>query len=519
MKIYGACLGWILLVGSNAFADTAQARLQDARQLAQQKKYFQSARYAFSASTMDASVKPDAYAYVTTGLVKSGLYHAASYFFIKTLQTGDASSIRRVLAFAQDLLVHVGGDVLRKYLIRHTTYDDYDSINRSAYLYALGKDALLDGKADKAVGYFNGMSSKSPLWPFALQLRATSYAIQGQSESAMRDFRSCASRARDYSRRQNFSGPSSPLEKRHLRSEEDDLQARCFAGEARVQYELGRFDEADRTYDRIPKTSFVWPDILFEQAWNSFGRQEYNRTLGKLVSYKSPALKFVFNSEADVLSAQSYLALCLYNDANDVINEFNGKYTKVGEDVKRFIESNQNNLTAFYDRGREALRSKLHTGSDFYRLENRFVRSPYFQNLVAAENSLTRELSRVRALAASEPTDAADSGGGFPGFLEQVLKWRARSVKSLGGAFVKNSLLDYYQIIISDFEKMAFIKLEMLSRYKDKLLNRKSTAERSRGNKEPSRRDDQYHWGFNGEFWNDELGDYVFGLETECEKS
>ena len=65
------------------------------------------------------------------------------------------------------------------------------------------------------------------------------------------------------------------------------------AGEARTLYQMDRFDEADQVYDRIPKASLVWPDILFEQAWNSFGRQEYNRSLGKLVSYKSPALNFM----------------------------------------------------------------------------------------------------------------------------------------------------------------------------------------------------------------------------------
>ncbi len=94
--------------------------------------------------------------------------------------------------------------------------------------------------------------------------------------------------------------------------------------------------------------------------------------------------------------------------------------------------------------------------------------------------------------------------------------WRERSIQLLGGAFVKNSLIDYHASLIADFEKMSFIKLEMLSRAKDKLLGRKSGGDRFRGSIEPSRRDDQYYWSFNGEFWNDELGDYVFGLESEC---
>ncbi|HUP56010.1 MAG TPA: hypothetical protein VM598_01060, partial [Bdellovibrionota bacterium] len=76
---------------------------------------------------------------------------------------------------------------------------------------------------------------------------------------------------------------------------------------------------------------------------------------------------------------------------------------------------------------------------------------------------------------------------------------------------------DYHQELIADTEKMAFIKLEMLKRAKDQILKRPSRGvDRSWGNVEPSRRDDQYYWSFNGEFWNDELGDYVFGLESQC---
>ena len=132
-------------------------------------------------------------------------------------------------------------------------------------------------------------------------------------------------------------------------SEAEDLAARCQAGVARTLYQLEKFDAADRAYDQIQKVSLVWPDILFEQGWNAFARQEYNRTLGKLVSYKSPALSFMFNPEIDVLRAQSFLALCLYDDANNVINEFNTRYSGIGVQVKQFVEGHARDLPAFYD--------------------------------------------------------------------------------------------------------------------------------------------------------------------------
>ncbi|MCM2324815.1 MAG: hypothetical protein NDJ90_16265, partial [Oligoflexia bacterium] len=417
-----------------------------------------------------------------------------------TLQTGDKAAIRRVLLETQELMVHTGPDLLRRYLVQHTRYEDYDGPNRSAFLFALGKEALLAGNEQKAVGYLSGMSASSPLWPFALQLRGSAQAMLQQNERALADFRRC----------QSVAGSVRPA------ASGDDLEARCTAGEARTLYQMGRFEDADQAYDQIPKSSLVWPDILFEQAWNAFARHEYNRALGKLVSYKSPALEFVFNPEVGVLRAQSYLALCLYGEANETINEFNSRYAKVGEKVKEYVESNSSNLAAFHAVGKEALRGSLYSRNPVHRLLNRFVRAPYFQTLVRAEESAAAEVNAIRRFDAMQPGVSHDLQKGFPGFLSQVLRWRAHSARMLGGAFVKNSLLDHHAELLSDFDKMSFIKLEMLKRAKEQLILNRSSSERGWGNSVPSRRDYQYRWGFNGEFWNDELGDYVFGLESEC---
>ncbi|MEO7161730.1 MAG: hypothetical protein ABI041_02310 [Bdellovibrionia bacterium] len=509
-------------LSSSAFASSKAEGLQylqNAEQYYKSHDYFKSARYAFAAMENDPSLKPQAYAWVTLGLVNAGLPNAASYFFIRTLQMKNKAAIRSVLSQTQSLLVVVGADLLRKYLIRHTEYSDYDLANRGTYLYALGKEAILSGDNPRAIGFLNGIGSGSAIWPFALHLRGTAHAIMGKNEEAISDFKACASHAFDIT---NFAG-SNPLRQRQTEREADDLRSRCMAGEARTLYQMDDLVAADRSYDRLPKRSFVWPDILFEQAWNSFGRQEYNRTLGKLVSYKSPALNFMFNTEIDVLRAQSYLALCLYDDTNAVINEFNAKYAAVGIEVKSFVENNANNLPVFYDLGKQALRASLYSSNLFYRLINRFIRGPYFQNLVAAEKQISVEKNLISRFDSVQEGVNHNLGAGFPGFLEQVLNWRLRTVHFLGGAFVKNSLLDYHSALLSDFEKMSFIKLEMLKKAKDKLVykqaaSEKSTESRERGNIDPTRRDDQYKWSFNGEFWNDELGDYVFGLESRCQE-
>jgi hypothetical protein len=500
--------------------------LATAQLLYRQGQYFTAARFAFSAAEGDPARVANAYSWVAVSLDLAGLHQAASYFFIRTLQTGHRPAIRRVLARTESLLLRGGGDLLRKYLLRHTAYEDYDPVARGAFLYALAKEELLRGQPRKALEYLRAIGRESALGTHALQLSASAHAILGDDAAALADFALCRERAEGVQR--SGAGPSrgevDPRFEAQLRREAGDLAARCRAGEARTLYQGGKFSEADRAYDSIPKESLVWPEILFEQAWNAFGRQEYNKALGKLVTYRSPALEFVFNPETEVLRAQSYLALCMISDTQRVLSEFDARYLPIGEKLKRFVEARADDLPGFYEAGKRALRGPLFGAGDIERVLNRFVRSPYFQALVAAEEAVTDESAAIELFSRSSLARADGGAGqrqkGFSGFLANVLEWRKKSVRLLGGAFVKNSLLDHHRALIDDFEKMSFIRLEMLSQSKQRLLapSKLESKERVRGNVWPRRRDDQMRWGFNGEFWADELGDYVFGLESECGK-
>ncbi|MEK6579386.1 MAG: hypothetical protein AABZ55_09190, partial [Bdellovibrionota bacterium] len=160
-------------------------------------QYFKSARYAFGAAERDPELAPEAYSWITLGLAGANLYNSASYFFIKTLQSGDKKAIRRVLTKTQDILMSVGPDLLRKYLIRHTSFDDYDGNNKSAYLFALAKEALLVRDFEKAIGYVNAISTQSAVWPYGLMLRGTAHAFLGKGDYAVHDFESCADRSKD----------------------------------------------------------------------------------------------------------------------------------------------------------------------------------------------------------------------------------------------------------------------------------------------------------------------------------
>jgi hypothetical protein len=488
--------------------------LNDAVSLYGQGQYLRAARVAFQYAQDHKVKEADANGLIALSLNRMGLSQSASYFFIRVLKSKDKASIRRVLPITQDLLVRVGAEVLTPYLNQSTQLDDYDPINRGAYLYMMAKQALVQGQDQKAIELINQMNTSSWFYPYALQLRGTALAIRDRNDEAMMDFKQCE----DESDRITSVGDAviSDEQKAVLTQEAEDLKARCIAGQARVHYQANQFSDAELKYDRIPKKSLVWPDVLFEQAWNAFAKQEYNRALGKLVTYKSPALDFVFNSEVDVLKAQTYLMLCIYNDASLLVDQFNARYTPLAQLSKQTVEQHAGQTEYFWGQGVRVSKNSTHQVSDFDRMVGRFVRLPYFKGLIANEAWLDQERETIKKWSVA----VGDSYQvGLPAFLEQVLAWRKKSIHDQGGNFVQNSLIDYHTSLVSDFEKMSFIKLEMLTQAKEKLIykNRTDSQSRERGNVEPIRRHDQYYWSFNGEFWSDELGDYVFGLESECD--
>ena len=65
---------------------------------------------------------------------------------------------------------------------------------------------------------------------------------------------------------------------------------------------------------------------------------------------------------------------------------------------------------------------------------------------------------------------------------------------------------------------MFNLKLEVLAKQRDLVYKRESLqTQRARGSdKNVERKPYQEQWEFNNAFWADELGDYSFGLESNC---
>lgn len=366
--------------------------------------------------------------------------------------------------------------------------------------YILARKRFRQGDHDGAMASLGGRIPRNhPTKPFALLLEGTILSIQKRHEAAHERFRQCVSMS---------GGRGGAGERRQLRINRDS----CLAGIARNHFAAKQFRRADLAYLDIDKSSPVWPEILFEEAWSSFYRGNHNRTLGKLVTYKAPVLASIHNPEIDVLRALSYMELCLWDDAQKVVDEFYEKYSRGLSSLRRL---SGRSLKSFYLMARDGLSRASGGGAAAGDgLVGAVVRSlgrdSAYQELNRSFQEGKKEVERVGRI-----RDARARA-----VLTSNLRDSLGLQRSLIGGYVRKVVANAASSVDRMMQGMSYIKLEVLSRQKASLYEADLEGGgdgRGRGRlKYLERNDKQYFWTFNGEFWADELGDYVFALGSEC---
>jgi tetratricopeptide (TPR) repeat protein len=365
--------------------------------------------------------------------------------------------------------------------------------------YILAKKYFRTGKYEQAKETLNASiprdhSSK----PFALQLEGSIYALLGSHQNAVEAFKECIAQSEKEAKRY-----SDPRRKRQLEINRDT----CIVGIPRSHFAAEKFSAANSGYLDLPKSSALWPEILFEEAWNSFYLRDFNRTLGKLVTYKAPVMNFVFNPEIEVLRSLTYLELCMWNDAINVVNDFYKSYEGQSGAVRSFMTKNGKDYKYFYLLAKSRMDDRVRGNELLNNILRSVTRDPAFGELYDAFLAGRNELERVQKV----------SNNSLKAELSRNLREALVLHRDMIGSYVRKRILLAMAQMDKAFEGMSYIKLEILARRKNELYDFGGTSNRSRGDiMNLQRTDKQYFWTFNGEFWADELGDYVFSLKSEC---
>ena len=207
----------------------------------------------------------------------------------------------------------------------------------------------------------------------------------------------------------------------------------------------------------------------------------------------------------------TYLEMCLYDDASKTVEAFYDFYEKDYKTFETYIKTYQRDLQKYYtlvkSRDQEQIKRHKILSTALESIE----KDPAYIELYESFNSSKDEIEKLNSL----PNDY------FKNTISNNLKDSLSVQRNLIGSYTRGQLVYYYQKISKSLQDMSYIKLEVLTNKKSQIYGmdslEASTEERGRGNIANIKRNDkQYFWSFNGEFWADELGDYVFSLKSEC---
>ncbi len=433
------------------------------------------------------------YPSVVENLIKEGLYFTSLPYIKEYLTVYEGKYDQKMDYLIDEVATHVG---VKQFEVMPSKFL---SRSKSPMIkYILAKKLFRVGQYGKVLETLNAaIPASHPAKPYALLLEGSSFSILKKYKSAISSFKACVSKSESEMSKQNDAN-----RKRQLSINRDY----CIVGISRSQFANGDYEDANLSYLDLQKASHIWPEILFEEAWNSFYLRDYNRTLGKLVTYKAPVLRYVFNPEVEILRALTYMELCLWDDTKKVVDDFYSKYQSSYNEVLKFLKKHGKDYKYFYLMAKSYKNGKK-PGNDLLRNMVDFAtKDPAFLELYDNFHGGRKELEFVKKM----------RNKSFARILNINLKESMLLHRNLIGAYVRKSLHMMARQVDKTMQDMSYIKLEVI-RYKKRELYQLANNTRSRGDiRNLQRTDKQYFWDFNGEFWADELGDYVFTLKSEC---
>lgn len=457
--------------------------------------------------TLNASVKsaeslyqrgndPSRYNQIARELVESKLYFSALALIKSYLHTRvgpvDLNADETINAIAQAIGVRQFEILSEDMLLK----------SRSPYIkYVLGKKYFREGKFDSAIRTLeSGIPEDHQIRPFALMVRGNIFSINRKHMEAVLTYNECIK-----SSNRAIGNAASAEEKFQLEVNRDY----CIIGIPRSEFAVNKYDLANSHYMDLPKESPVWPEILFEEAWTSFYLRDYNRTLGKLVTYKAPLFEHIFNPEIDILTALTYMELCLWEDSSKVVEGFYSEYQDSARNLNALVNNIGNNNRDYYLLAKSRHDGIIQRDPLLNRILTSTVRDPSYLEQYNTFMKGQSEVDLVNQLPRSS----------FKELLISNLKDSLMLQRDLIGSYVRKNLVRYIKEIEKSLENMSYVKLEILDRKKTEIMDMNYDGTRKRGDIQYLKRNDkQYFWTFNGEFWADELGDYVFALRSECRK-
>lgn len=455
----------------------------------------------------NATEKLNAGFFLARSLQALGLPYSASRFYTAIVSFGPANNPFFKQAFEQLGAINSTVSLGQSQIVQMVSGSGSNGISpdsvpgsaRGFYFYYIGVKDFEDRKYDSAARNFRSVPGGSSYYLRAQFHLGVIANLQGQHSQAISYFNTVASGAR-----RNDDG--------------EHLRASAIMNIARVEYETKRYVEALDQYKRIPRESEWWLDAIFEGAWTFFLIQKHNNALGNLHTVQAPFFDNRFYPESYILQSITFLRLCKFDETKASLEAFRDRYKPLFGELRRMINEYGDNPRAFYKIVYDFRTGTLGKFREAWPILDSLSRTDAYRDGSIAVRSSDAELARLSRYG---------SKWASAGLQEELRGFLARkksiAVEESGRRLYRK--LDSQQKYLKELSRQTeFIQAEMLLNRVDALRAslRVSTAEKRitfiGGFQALNLAQELEYWPFQGEYWEDELGYYVYNLDSSCPK-
>ena len=358
------------------------------------------------------------------------------------------------------------------------------------YLYFRGKNLFDEKEYAKALKYFSSVSDLNSFYHKALFYRSVCEEALGLLKESITHFELL-------------------LEELEKNLSSENMRDQVILNLGRIYYEKENFEKSIEYYSLLSRNSVFWLEAIFEGAWAFALIKNPNSTLGNLHTVLSPFYFKKINPEAHVLKAIILLKLCYYDEVKVLLDEFQLKFKPIEKSLVDFLAKIDKGVGTAFD----YVKDENHAHETYFVVEKSKELSAYKKTVIFLEN-LEVEEEELKTHFKSSVRE---------GIYRKVLKVKTEILATVDRKII-NTAKSYLDELKEMFEQTILIEadslLQKISRIKKELniITFKSEEEFIGGMQKLVLGQALEYWPFDGEYWKDDLGGYVYNIPNLCKK-
>ncbi len=429
-----------------------------------------------------ATTRNMAYYYQGATLFELGLYYSSYVSFRNVLLTADSNAkqvyekaIKNAVLITDKLnMVERVGKVLEALpggFIAPTVSGHSN--------YAIGAHLFTTNQDSKAGSYLKSVPPDSPFFAKAMFLLGVLSTKAKKYEEAMAYFDKCVQvcgRAKDKA----------------------SLRELARLNLARSAYSAGQIERSIEYYAQFTSSSPHWLTILLEASWPLLRVNDTTVSLGNLHTVLSPFYQEDLVGEGYVLRSTILFSLCKYEEMRKTLADFFVIY----DPILRAMQNEDGRLgsdNAYY----EAYASKKGLNKAFINFAKRDEGVSKSMKVIELLNKERKDLARL-----GRNETVARLGKLLEEAVEGAQRELGRDLHRLHARKLKE--------LTQQREQANYLKVEIVTGEKELIEGQKGLPPKRVVDVETSVGDSYHFWPYAGEYWEDELGAYVYTTESSC---